>query len=338
MATIHVPQTASTLDNPLEEFKTEIMTGLSKPNKAIPSKYFYDRRGCQLFNQITRHPAYYLTRCEIEILTTYKATLANFLRAETFNLIELGPGEGIKTLILMEQFMHDALLFHYSPIDISVKYLEALEQQIAQQLPTLKVSAIHAEYMSGLQWLSTHSKQRNFVLFLGSSIGNFTHPDTEHFLGSLQHILHHGDYVLIGFDLRKDISILMDAYNDDAGITRDFNMNLIERINRELGADFDVAKFSHYATYNVYSGAMESYLISRANQTIKVDALKSAFNFQAFEPIHLEYSHKYLIPQIEKFANSTGFQVIKNFTDSRQFFVDSLWQVKKEKSTSLLKG
>lgn len=328
---VHIPdnQAHSTVDNQLEKFKMDILSGLSKSIKQIPSKYFYDEYGCNLFNKITRHPSYYLTRCELEILNKYKAQLSNLLHKDNFNLIELGPGEGIKTLILIEQFLHDALIFNYSPIDISVKYLTELDKQLHRKLPALKLTSIHAEYVHGLEWLSVSSKQRNFVLFLGSSIGNFDHAATEVFLKQLWQALHHGDYILIGFDLRKDIEILINAYNDRAGITRDFNLNLMERINRELGADFSIDKFSHYATYNVYIGAMESYLISREQQTVTIEALKNSFTFQPFEPIHVECSHKYLLSQIQQLADISGFQIVKNFADSQYYFIDSLWQVKK---------
>lgn len=311
------------------EFKNDILLGLLKQNKKIPSKYFYDERGCELFDQITRHQDYYITRCELEILSNYKKQLSSILSSETFNLIELGPGEGIKPRLLIEQFMHDSLEFTYTPIDISKKYLKKIVDQFNRQLPKLEVTAIKSDYFQGLDWLSKHSNKRNFILFLGSSLGNLDFESTTMFLNHIRESLHHGDYLLIGFDLRKNISTLMRAYNDSDGLTREFNLNLLHRINRDLGANFNVDKFSHYETYNVYLGAMESYLISLEAQTVAVDALEHSFTFEAFEPVHTEYSFKYQPSQIADLAHSTGFEIVTEFKDSQGFFVDSLWRVVK---------
>jgi L-histidine N-alpha-methyltransferase len=313
----------------LEAFKNDVLQGLRKLNKQIPSKYFYDAQGSALFDQITRHPDYYLTSCELEILDTYKKQLAMKVGAEPFNLIELGPGEGIKTRILVEQFLHDSLSFTYTLIDISKNYLEKLIAQYNRQSPQLELIAINSDYFKGIQWINTTSKRRNMVLFLGSSIGNFDIATTKIFLRHLWDCLHAGDYVLIGFDLRKAIDILMRAYNDSDGITRDFNLNLLQRMNRELGANFRMDKFSHYEAYNVYSGAMESHLVSLESQIIDIDTLASTFTFEPFEGIHVEYSHKYLLTQIAEFAYTTGFEIVQNFTDSQHYFVDSLWRVVK---------
>lgn len=324
---IHVAAEDSmhTIHDAKNEFKKEISQGLSRARKQIPSKYFYDQEGSELFNRITRHPDYYLTQCEIEILTQNKNALSRLMSNQAFNLIELGPGEGIKTKILIEQFLRDALNFTYMPIDISTQYLRCLMNQFNQTLPHLKLAPIHSDYFQGLEWLSKHSARRNIVLFLGSSIGNMDAAETRLFLSHLWQALNHGDYVLMGFDLRKDINVLMRAYNDSSGITRDFNLNLLKRINRDLDAHFVLDKFCHYATYNVYSGAMESYLMSLENQTVYIDALKQAYGFEAMEAVHVEYSHKYLLSQIEELARLNGFQKINHFLDSRHYFVDSLW-------------
>lgn len=312
------------------EFIHDVQEGLSKSKKQIQSKYFYDDQGCELFNQITRHPDYYLTQCEIEILNTYKKQLAELITSP-FNLIELGPGEGIKTQILMEAFLKEACCFRYIPIDISKNYLKSFIMQYKQRLPALQITPIHSDFFRGIEWLKKNSISRNLVLFLGSSIGNFDPSDTIHFLQHLSGSLNDGDYVLLGFDLRKDINILLRAYNDNNGITREFNLNMLRRINRELGANFDINKFYHYATYNVYSGAMESYIVSLEQQMIYIAALEKSYAFESIEPIHVEYSHKYTLVQIESFAQASGFEVIQHFIDSKDYFVDALWQVKKKK-------
>ncbi|CDZ78514.1 Histidine-specific methyltransferase EgtD [Legionella massiliensis] len=309
-----------------QEFIHDIRLGLSKTNKAINSKYFYDEKGSDLFNQITRHPDYYLTGCELEILSRYKQELATILTNDDFNLIELGPGEGIKTRLLIDEFLSEQLSFSYFTIDISAKYLTQIVDKFNQQLPNLETIALNSDYLNGVKWLGSHSNKRNFLLFLGSSIGNFSLNSSKEFLGMLHDFLNPGDYVLIGFDLLKDIDVLLRAYNDSAGITRDFNLNLLMRMNNELGGNFNVDSFYHYGTYNIYAKAMESYLVSNKAQIVYIDSLKKSFNFKEFEAIHVESSQKYSLTDVDNLARSSRFKVIKNFTDSKQYFLNSLWQ------------
>lgn len=324
---IHGNQDIMTLHDQQEEFKKDILVGLAKSPKQIPSKYFYDEHGSELFNDITRHPDYYLTDCELEILNTNKDAIAHLINSDSINLIELGPGEGVKSQLLIKKFMQLANHFTYCPIDISENYLFKLVNQLNNQLPSLKTMAIHADYFDGLKWLSTDAKRKNLVLFLGSSIGNFDNSAADDFFHHLWLTLHDGDNVLIGFDLRKEIDVLLRAYSDSDGITREFNLNLLQRMNRELGANFDRDVFSHYATYNVNSGAMESYLVSLKAQTIDIPALETTFDFMPFEPIHVEVSYKYLLSQIERFAATAQFKIVQNYFDVKHNFVDSLWRV-----------
>jgi len=322
-------------ENPLvchlnnNQFALDVRKGLAQEKKTIPSKYFYDEKGSELFNQITRHPDYYLTQCELEILETHKSELSQLVQNEDFNLIELGPGEGIKTLILLEQLLKDSRQFTYCTVDISRKYLDQLTTKFLGLLPELNIEAISKDFNEGLRWLNLHSNKRNVVLFLGSSIGNFDEKETKKFLNTLWRDLNDGDYFLIGFDLRKDINVLLKAYDDSEKITQAFNLNLLERINKELEANFQIDNFTHYATYNVYSGAMESYLISTKKQEVYSKYLNETFYFNEFESIHLECSYKYRYSQIEQFAKDSGFKVLKNFEDSKKYFALSLWQVQK---------
>jgi uncharacterized SAM-dependent methyltransferase len=186
-----------------------------------------------------------------------------------------------------------------------------------------------SEYFTGIQWINNRYTRPNFVLFLGSNIGNFTRAQSQVFLRNLWNGLNDGDLVLIGFDLRKNIDRLLAAYNDEEGVTAQFNLNLLRRINRELGGHFDVADFRHFGTYNVFSGAMESYLVSRAEQDVFIEHIGRSFAFHPWEPIHTEYSYKYLQSDIDELALSTGFRVKEHFYDARSDFVDSVWQVKK---------
>jgi dimethylhistidine N-methyltransferase len=310
-----------------QEFIHDVRVGLSKTNKSINSKYFYDEKGSELFNQITHHSDYYLTDCELEILDSYKNEMADLFKNEELNLIELGPGEGIKTRLLIDHFLDKKLSFKYFSIDISKKYLNQLIDKFNQELPNLETIALNSDYLNGVKWLSSKSNKPNLLLFLGSSIGNFSAVDTKQFLSLLHDFLHPGDYVLIGFDLLKEIDILLRAYNDSAGLTKAFNMNLLTRMNKILDANFNLNSFYHYGTYNVYSKAMESYLISNKAQIVYIDGLKKSFHFKDFEAIHVESSQKYTLSDVNTIARSSGFKLIKNFRDKKHYFLDSLWQV-----------
>ncbi|RUR17414.1 L-histidine N(alpha)-methyltransferase [Legionella septentrionalis] len=315
-------------DEHLATFIADVREGLTKKNKKIPSKYFYDAAGSYLFNQITRHPDYYLTRCELEILHKCKALIVNFLKEQPCNLIELGPGEGTKTNILINEFFKCSHDFKYYPIDISKSYLQELEKKFALQWPKLEIQGMHADYFAGIKELASSSRRTNFVLFLGSSIGNFDFPEARTFLCNLREALNPGDFVLIGFDLRKDTGVLTRAYNDEDGITHQFNLNLLHRINTELGGEFNLTLFENYNVYNVYSGAMESYLLSRCRQDVRIERLQETIHFHSYEPIHIEYSFKYLPEQITALAQENQFAILENFTDAKHYFIDSLWQVR----------
>lgn len=323
---IEAPQNISTYQTLITEFKTDILHGLLKKNKSIPSKYFYDKKGSELFNQITLHPDYYLTQTEIKILDASKNKIASLINDQAFNLIELGPGEGIKTELLINHFLDQKLNFTYIPIDISSQYLDIIAKKLDKNTPSLQLKPIQADYFNGLQWVKINSNTRSLVLFLGSSIGNYTIDAAQEFLCNLRKNLQKNDYVMIGFDLQKSIDMLMSAYNDRDGITRNFNLNLLTRINRELDANFDVTKFKHHASYNTILNAMESSLISLDTQIVTIKALNQSFSFQKNESIHVEYSHKYSLTQIEALANYAGFTMLENYFDSQHYFVDSLWR------------
>ena len=312
-----------------EAFARDVLIGLSSTPKRISSKYFYDAEGSRLFQQITDLPEYYLTRCEFEIFEYHKEGFAEFLREESFNLIELGPGDARKTRVLLKHFLEQELDFQYIPIDISESALEGLIHDMQVEFPELQVHGLVSEYFNALNWLKNLNHRRNVVLFLGSSIGNFNREASRIFLQSLWNCLNTGDYTLIGFDLKKDIELLLKAYNDSRGITREFNLNLLRRINRELGGNFEIERFRHFASYNVFSGAMESYLVSKGDQTIMIQDIGQSFSFDPWEPIHTEYSYKYLESDIVKLAEDTGFVSVEQFYDPAKFFTDVLWRVEK---------
>lgn len=310
-------------------FALDVHLGLSSQQKFISSKYFYDENGSKLFQRITELNEYYLTRAEAEILKTHKDTIAQYFAAESFALVEMGAGDGEKTKILLEHFLAKGLDFHYAPIDISESALSELEVSLSEQFPTLSFQGRSAEYASGISEIDTFSETRTVLLFLGSSIGNFSFPEMKLFLKTLWHGLNKGDFALIGFDLKKDIKIMQAAYDDKEGITKAFNLNLLHRINRELGGTFNIEKFYHHEIYNPKESAMESYLISLEAQEVYIDALKTTYRFAPYEAIFTERSYKFSDASIRELAHDTGFEIIETFKDSRQYFADSLWRVVK---------
>jgi dimethylhistidine N-methyltransferase len=310
-------------------FALDVLVGLSDTRKAIPSKYLYDSGGSDLFMRIMESPEYYVTNCERDALQTHSPEISKMLGAEPFNLVEMGAGSGEKTLILLKQFLADKHEFQYVPIDISEGAMRGLVDDLDKTIPEAKTHGLVSDYSNGLKWLNNRYSRRNVVLFLGSSIGNYTHAEERFFFRNVWNSLNDNDLLLIGFDLKKDIELLLSAYNDTKGVTAQFNLNLLTRINRELGGKFDLTKFRHYGTYNVFNGAMESYLVSLEKQEVFIEMIGRSFSFREWEPIHTEYSYKFLPADIEKLAAETGFVVERMLYDSQGYFVDSIWRVNK---------
>ncbi len=326
---VHLADNLEQVNGFIDSFALDVLVGLSESPKQLPSKYFYDDRGSELFQKIMESPDYYLTDCEFDILANQQSEFADLIKGETFNLVELGAGDGRKTSLLIDYFLQQNSEFQYVPIDISEGAMRYLTRLLDQKFPALKTKGIIAEYFQGLKWLQANNQRRNMVLFLGSNLGNFNKAQSKSYLRSLWNTLNDGDYVVIGFDLKKDIELMLKAYNDSAGITREFNLNLLTRINRELGGNFDLSKFRHYSTYDVFSGAMESYLVSLEHQNVFIETIGQIFSFEAWEPIHTEFSYKYLESDIQELADSTGYTIVKQLYDSKHYFVDSIWRVVK---------
>ena len=312
-----------------QEFANDVLIGLSQTLKWLPSKYIYDAEGSRLFQEITALPEYYLTRAELSLLEKNRDQICSQVKDNEFNLIELGCGDGVKTSVLLEEFKQKGNKFHFFPIDISEDAISGLLESLKERFPDLDIRGLVSEYFEGLYWLASQNQRRNLVLFLGSNIGNFTPIKAGVFLSSLWRALNNEDLVLIGFDLKKDIHMMIEAYNDKKGITEAFNKNLLRRINRELKGNFNLDQFDFYATYDVVEGAIQSYLISRKKQEVFIDELKWQFNFKSQEPIHTESSYKYTIGTIEEMAEKNNFELVENFFDRDRLFVDSLWRVVK---------
>lgn len=316
------------LQNKDGQFLEDVRKGLTSSPKYLSSKYFYDAAGDQLFQQIMRLDEYYLTDCEYEILSTHKAALLKHFMSECdlFHLVEFGAGDAYKTKVLLRHFMNQEVDFEYNPIDISGHAIDKLVDDLNRNLPQLTVEPINCEYFKAVEDLNLKSTCKKIILFLGSNIGNFNGKETDAFFGHLAEILQPGDQLLVGFDLQKDPAVILAAYNDRKGVTRDFNLNLLNRINRELDADFDLDGFYHRPVYDGERGAALSFLVSRKKQKVSIHAIPTEIEFDKEEPIFVEISQKFNLDDIERFAAHAGFRIIDNFFDEREFFVNSLWE------------
>lgn len=314
----------------MASFKNEIELGLSQKPKSISSKFFYDEVGDELFKQIMNLDEYYLTDSEFEIFTKQKQLIqqAISIDSEDFNLIELGAGDGSKTKILLNYFLEKNCKFTYYPVDISNNILDELKEDLANEIPELKCHTINEEYFSALKEIQKLNKRKNVIFFLGSNIGNFSPEAVAVFFQKLRESCSQGDMFFLGVDLKKDPSLILNAYSDSEGITAKFNLNLLSRANRELGADFDLAKFKHYASYNPENGEARSYLISLCDQQVHIKAINKDITFLKSEYIHTEISKKYNLSELESLAKKYGFEVQEHFRDRREYFVNSLWTLK----------
>ncbi len=306
-------------------FAREVHDGLSDSPKYLPTRFIYDERGSQLFEQIMELPEYYLTRTEYQILEKARHDLVQHLAQEEFNLVELGAGNGLKTSLLLELFIEKKLNFRYTPIDISADILRQLADTLEKQFPGLEVVPLHMDYFQALQSLKS-GHRKNLVLFLGSNIGNMSPEKSVDFLRRLNDHLSPGDWLLTGFDMVKDYDLLNKAYGDSHGITAAFNLNLLHRINRELGGHFDVSQFRFYSFFNPRSSAIESFLVSLKKQSVWIEKTGTEYHFEAWESIHTEYSFKYTRKLIRQLAENAGFRIIKNYIAPKNFFTDSLWE------------
>lgn len=302
----------------------DVFNGLQAKNKFLSSKYFYDAKGDELFQQIMQLDEYYLTRKELEIFNTHKDAILEAINdGEPFRIIELGAGDGTKTKILLKHFLDRGVDFTYTPVDISGNVLEILEANLKVEMPDLKIESYEGDYFDALADIS-ESPEKDIVFFLGSTVGNFTQGEAEGFLTKLQQILKPGDLLFMGVDLKKDPSVILDAYNDSQGVTREFNLNLLDRINSELDGNFDRDQFQHYPYYNPHTGECRSYLISKIAQTVTIGG--TVFHFRAWEAIFMEISKKYDQPQLDALASVSGFRTLTSFLDRDHWFADVLWE------------
>jgi L-histidine N-alpha-methyltransferase len=307
-----------------KEFLEEVNTGLSKKNKTLPSRYFYDAKGDDLFVKIMNSPEYYLTDSEHEIMReqTREIIAASGMGKKPFRLIELGAGDGTKTIELLRE-LSGQCAFTYMPIDISKNALKRLKERIKNELPGVSVEPKQGEYFAVLEDLHTINEPM-FILFLGSNLGNMLDDRAHTFIQHLADVMNQHDMLLVGLDLKKDPAIILPAYNDAQGYTRDFNLNLLDRINAEFDANFDANAFSHAPMYDAENGLALSYLKSLKDQDVHISALNKTFHFQKGERIHTEISRKYDDDILKGIIKETGLEIEHVFTDSKNYFADYL--------------
>jgi dimethylhistidine N-methyltransferase len=308
---IHVPVVIRS------RLREDVATGLRLKQKAIPPRYFYDARGSRLFEEICRQPEYYLTRTEGAILRAHAADILDVVGE--CSLVELGSGSAVKTRLLLDESVRRGYRLHYVPIDISESMLRATAQRLRADYPDIRIDGLATDYLNGLAALP--AAPRRLVLFLGSNLGNFTPAEQEQFFEHLTAVLQSGDYLLLGLDLRKPVETLEAAYNDRAGVTAAFNVNMLRRINRELRADFNLAAFSHLAFYNRQLHQIEMHLRSEVAQEVTIADLGMRVQFRPAETIHTEISRKFDPQEICAQLGSYGLRGCASWTDARRWFL-----------------
>ncbi len=312
----------------LKEFNRDVLLGLSNSNKSLPCKYIYDEEGSRLFKKITELPEYYLTRSELQIFSENGDFFGSLFRNLICNIVEFGVGDGQKTKILLRHLKKNKITFRYYPVDISSSAMDDLISALKSDFNDLESTGLVADYSCDLTCLKNMKTGTNLVLFLGSNVGNMDFSSSITFLKNIRRSLNIGDYLLIGFDLKKDPILLQNAYNDSQGISEKFNKNLLNRINKELGGNFDLSLFDYLSIYDKKEGAIISKLISKKQQKVKINSLNKVFSFAKGEAILTESSYKYNQNDIFYISQKSGFSIIENLYDEKHFFTNSLWQLK----------
>ncbi len=302
-----------------DTFVRDVDEGLRQSPKKIPCIYFYDYKGSLLFEEICRLPEYYLTRTETEVLKTNAEEIIACLPSDVV-LVELGSGSCNKTRFIIEELLNQNDKVTFSPIDISRKMLLESSRSLLESYEDLEIIPVAAEYDEGLRQLDRHVEEPKLILWLGSSIGNFNQNDAVDFLNNIVKNLSPDDSILIGFDLQKEKDVLEDAYNDSQDVTARFNLNLLSRINRELGGEFDLNRFKHFAFYNEKESRVELYLISACEQEVYIADLDRCYHFGENERIHTENSYKFSLQTIEDIAHHAGLKIVKQWFDVRRYF------------------
>ncbi|MGB5941722.1 MAG: L-histidine N(alpha)-methyltransferase [Leeuwenhoekiella sp.] len=308
-------------------FSKEVHEGLTAYPKYLSSKYFYDAAGDKLFQKIMGLPEYYLTGKEYDILNeNSKAIVEQFSSKTGFDLIELGAGDGKKTKLLLAELQQQQKSFKYKPIDISPHVLRELEASVKKDWPEIEVHIQEGSYFEVLKDIDRSSDRKKVILFLGSNIGNLPHEKAVAFLKEIRKSMSAEDLLLAGFDKKKNPKLILNAYNDSQGVTQDFNLNILRRINRELQADFDLDQFMHWPTYDPETGTAKSYLVSTQEQDVHLDALGLDIHFEAFESINTEISQKYDDATVEWLAKESGLCITEAYSDGDGHFTNYIFK------------
>ncbi len=300
---------------PLNEVLEIAQHGLGLKPKRLPSWLFYDARGSDLFEQICEQPEYYLTRCETALMEMHAESIAETLGNDV-RLVEYGSGHAIKTRLLL-QHLHQPVA--YVPVEISPEPLRLSVERLEREFPQLPVQPLCADFTKALRLpIPPRAARRTVVYFPGSTIGNFESREAAVLLRKMRNEMGDAGAILVGVDLKKDPAVLEAAYNDRAGITADFTLNMLRRLNREIGSDFDLSAFSHRAHYNPMAGRIETHIVSRRDQQAKVGRLN--IGFRADEAVQVEYSCKYSLDDFAALAARAGLAVTQVWTDPQQMF------------------
>jgi dimethylhistidine N-methyltransferase len=304
------------LEPSTEEFRDAVLAGLGQAQKSLPCKFFYDAEGSRLFDRICDLPEYYPTRTELKLLADRAGEIAGLIGPRA-RLVEFGSGAGIKIRLLLNALDRPAA---YVPVDISRDHLTMAAEDLARDFPALQIAPICADYTKpfALPALSGLRPDVTVGFFPGSTIGNFTPEEARGFLSRARKLLGPGSAMLVGVDLRKDAGILVPAYDDAAGVTAAFNLNLLVRINRELDGTFDLDQFAHEARWNEPLGRIEMHLVSRTDQEVRIG--RDRFAFRAGETIHTENSHKYALDEFRALASEAGYKPRAAWTDAAGLF------------------
>lgn len=312
-------------------FASDVLTGLTSTPKTLPPRCFYDKLGSLLFEALCCLPEYYVTRDESEILEEYGAEIIDAVRPIQggIRLIELGSGNSEKTRQLIERLLNQTDL-HYVPIDISEASLARSSEELLQVYPRLRITAYAGDYLDALDALkrtvdSNQRPQRTIVIFMGSSIGNLIPEESVTLLRQVRRLLNRDDAMLLGADLKKSTDVLLPAYNDALNVTAAFNLNLLMRINQELGGEFEIGEFEHRALYNEALGRIEMHLFSRVVQSVSIKSLDLEVKFGAGESIHTENSYKFDLGMLNDLAAKTGFSLERTWHDNKRRFSFNLF-------------
>ena len=313
-----------------DDFARDVRAGMTASRKTLPPRWFYDALGSALFDAICFLPEYYVMRAEAEVLTAHRHDIADAF-GRNVRLVELGSGAARKTRILLDELTERQSTIEYVPIDVDALMLERSGRELLNDYPNLRVLAVSADFTRPSIPLDAVARRRSaslhartIVLFLGSTIGNLDPDDAVSMLRDLRQELAPGDALFLGADLRNSRDILEPAYDDPLGVTAAFNLNLLGRINRELGGHFALETFRHRAFYDEEQGRIEMHLVSMRDQRVRIDALDLEIEFREGETIHTESSYKHNDETLAALAAASGFTIERQWTDSRKWFADVL--------------